>query len=199
MLSMYSHTIILLIFTSFWDTFIIEETFGCDEHRDCYVGDKSEYQISNCALINPTNTSVICYRLLFDSISGLASIGGIMFVAIGGFGLMSYVVLLVQNTVHNHCMRVILSTIIFVLQYTILFANLGYFIYLQILRSRLHQAYQVSYVVQVFVSLIAAFICITTPWVIIVCMELDNNSPSASSPPEACSESHRVRFLPKRS
>ena len=168
MLSMYSHTIILLIFTSFWDTFIIEETFGCDEHRDCYIGDNSEDPISNCDLINPTNTSVICYRLLFDSVNGLASIGGITFVAIGGFGLMSYVVLLVQDAVHNHCIRVTLGIIIFVLQYTILFINLGYFIYLQILRSRLHQAYQVSYAVQASVCFVAAFICITTPWVILV-------------------------------
>ena len=168
MLSMYSHTIILLIFTSFWDIFIIEETFGCDEHRDCYVGDSSEDPISNCTLINPMNTSVICYRLLFDSVNGLASVGGITFVAIGGFGLMSYVVLLVQDAVHNHCIRVILSMIIFVLQYTIIFANLGYFIYLHILRSSLHQAYQVSYAVQTCICFIAAFICITTPWVIIV-------------------------------
>ena len=74
MLSMYTRTIILLIFTSFWDTFIIEETFGCDEHRDCYVGDNSEDPISNCDLINPTNTSVIFYWLIFDSINGLASV-----------------------------------------------------------------------------------------------------------------------------
>ena len=168
MLSMYIHTIILLIFTQFWDTFIIEETFGCDEHRDCYVGDNSEDPISNCALINPMNTSVICYRLIFDSVNGLVSIGGITLVAIGGFGLMSYVVLLVQDAVHNHCIRVILSTIIFVLQYTIVFAYLGYLIYIHILRSRFHQAYQVSYVVHASVCFVAAFICITTPWVIIV-------------------------------
>ena len=168
MLSMYSHTIILLIFTSFWDTFIIEETFGCDEHRDCYIGDNSEDPISNCDLINPTNTSVICYRLIFDSVTGLASIGGITFVAIGGFGLMSYVVLLVQDAVHNHCIRVILSIIIFVVQYTVIFAYLGYLIYIHILSRRLHQAYQVSYVVQACTCFVAAFICITTPWVIIV-------------------------------
>ena len=168
MLSMYSHTIILLIFTSFWDIFIIEETFGCDEHRDCYVGDNSQNPISNCALINETNTSVVCYRLIFDSVNGLASIGGITFVAIGGFGLMSYVVLLVQDAVHNHWIRVTLSIIIFVLPYAIIFANLGYFIYFHILRSSLHQAYQVSYAVQACICFIAAFICITTPWVIIV-------------------------------
>ena len=40
---------------------------------------------------------MICYRLIFDSIIGLANIGSITFVAIGGFGLMSYVVLLVQD------------------------------------------------------------------------------------------------------
>ena len=168
MLSAYSHAIILLIFTSFWDTFIIEETFGCDEDRDCYVGDNSEDPISNCDLINPRNTSVICYRLIFDSIIGLANIGGITFVAIGGFGLMSYVVLLVQDTVQSHCIRVILSIIIFVLQYTIIFTNMGYFIYLHIMRRRIHQAYQVSYVVQACTCFVAAFICITTPWVIIV-------------------------------
>ena len=168
MLSMYSHTILLLVFTSFWDIFIIEETFGCDEHRDCYVGDNNQTPISNCDLINPRNTSVICYRLLFDSVNGLASVGGITFVAIGGFGLMSYVVLLVQDTVKSHCIRIILGIIIFVLQYTVIFANLGYFIYLQISRRRLHQAYQVSYAVQACICFVAAFICITTPWVIIV-------------------------------
>ena len=168
MLSMYSHSIILLVFTSFWDIFIIEETFGCDNYRDCYVGDISQDPISNCDLINPTNTSVICYRLLFDSVGGLASIGGITFVAIGGFGLMSYVVLLVQDTVKSHSIRVVLSIIVFVLQYTLVFANLGYFIYFYVTRSTLHQAYQVSYAVQAGISFVAAFICVTTPWVIIV-------------------------------
>ena len=168
MLSMYSHSIILLVFTSFWDIFIIEETFGCDNYRDCYVGDISQDPISNCDLINLTNTSVICYRLLFDSVGGLASIGGITFVAIGGFGLMSYVVLLVQDTVKSHSIRVVLSIIVFVLQYTLVFANLGYFIYFYVTRSTLHQAYQVSYAVQAGISFVAAFICVTTPWVIIV-------------------------------
>ena len=142
---------------------------------------------------------MICYQLIFDSINGLANIGGITFVAIGGFGLMSYVVLLVQDAVQSHCIRVILSIIIFVLQYKIIFTNMGYFIYLHIMRRRIHQAYQVSYVVQACTCFVAAFICITTPWVIIACVELDNDLPPASLPPEARSKPHRVSFLPKRS
>ena len=158
MLSMYSHDIILLIFTSFWDIFIIEETFGCDEHRDCYIGDNSQDPIGNCALISAPNTSVICYRLLFNSVTDLPDVGGITFVAIGGFGLISFVVLLVQDAVHNHWIRVILSIIVFVLQYTIIFAYLGYFIYHSIWRHRLHQAYQVSYVVNVSALLQQSFV-----------------------------------------
>ena len=142
--------------------------FGCDEHRDCYVGDNSEDPIRDCDLINPKNTSVICYRLLFDSINGLTSVGGITFLAIGGFGMMSYLVLLVQDAVERHCIRVFLSIIVFVLQYTLLFANLGYFIYFHVMKSRLHQAYQISYIVQACITFIAAFICVTTPWIIIV-------------------------------
>ena len=97
MLNMYIYLIVLLVFTSFWDAYTIEETFGCDKHHDCYVGDNSEDPIRVCDLINLKNTSVICYRLKFDIITAWpcmhANIGSITFVAIGGFGL---IVLLVH-------------------------------------------------------------------------------------------------------
>ena len=62
-LALYFNTVVLLIFILFWDIFNIETTFGCDYHRDCYVGDSDQDPILDCDLINPRNTSVVCYRL----------------------------------------------------------------------------------------------------------------------------------------
>ena len=167
-LSVYMHVIILLIFTSFWDVYILESSSECDKLRDCYISDVGEDPIGNCDLINPDNTSVVCYRLQFDMVNAVANIGGTTFVAISGFGLMTHLVLLVQDTFHNHWMRVFLGTVVFVVQYTAFFATVAYYLYFQILSSRLHLAFQISSLVQTVTILIAAFICITNPWALLV-------------------------------
>ena len=167
-LVLYFHVIVLLIFISFWDIFIIETTFGCDYHRDCYVGDSDQDPILDCDLINPRNTSVICYRLQFDSVNGIANIGGTTFVAIGGLGLMTHLVLLVQDSSNSHWVRVILSTIVIVVQYTAFFADLAYLIYFQVLITNAHQASRITSIVQTTTTFIAAFICITNPWVLVI-------------------------------
>ena len=167
-LALYFHVIVLLAFVSFWDTFILETTFGCDYPRDCYVGITGQDPILDCDLINPKNTSVVCYRLLFDSVNGIANVGGTTFVAIGGLGLMSHLVLLVQDSSKSQWVRAILSTIILVVQYTLFFADLAYLIYFHILIRSAHQPYRVTSIVQTTTTFIAAFICITSPWVLIV-------------------------------
>jgi len=128
-LILYFHVIVLLIFISFWSTFILETTFGCDHHRDCYVGNTGQDPIPDCDLINPKNTSVVCYRLKFDSVIAIGNIGGTTLVALGGFGLMTHLVLLAQESSPRLWVRVIWSTVILVVQYTLFFAYLANFIY----------------------------------------------------------------------
>ena len=167
-LILYFHVIVLLIFMSFWDTFILETSFGCDHHRDCYVGDSDQDPIPDCDLINPKNTSVVCYRLEFDSVNGIANIGGTTFVAVGGFGLMTHLVLLVQDSCRRHWVRIISNMMMIAVQYTVFFANLAYFIYIQIAERRSHQATRITSTVQSIATFIAGFICITSPWVLIL-------------------------------
>ena len=167
-LILYFHVIVLLIFISFWSTFILETTFGCDHHRDCYVGNTGQDPIPDCDLINPKNTSVVCYQLEFDSVNGIINIGGTTFVAVGGFGLMTHLVLLVQDSCRRHWVRIILNIIMLAVQYTVFFANLAFFIYIQILERRGHQAYRIISIVHAITTFIAVFICITSPWVLVL-------------------------------
>ena len=75
--------VVLMLITRFWNTCILETTFGCVHHWDCYIGNNGQDPIPDCDQINPKNTSVVCYRLQFDSGNGVANIDGTIFVAVG--------------------------------------------------------------------------------------------------------------------
>ena len=72
----YYHFVDILLLSGIFSS--LRRPFGCDEHRDCYVGDNSQDPISNCTLINPRNTSVILLSVtILIVVNGLASVGGI--------------------------------------------------------------------------------------------------------------------------
>jgi len=176
------------MFTTFWNTFILESTFGCDHDLDCYVGNTGQDPIPDCDLINPKNTSVVCYRLKFDIVNAIGNIGGTTFVALGGFGLMTHLVLLAQESSPRLWVRVIWSTIILVVQYTLFFSNLTYFIYFHISIRSAHQLSRITSIVNTVTTFIAAFFCITSPWVLVLWAWNKTRNHAVISPPDAWRE-----------
>ena len=167
-LTLYFNVVVVLMFTTFWNSFILEVTFGCDHGLDCYVGNTGQDPIPDCDLINPKNTSVVCYRLKFDSVNAIGNIGGTTLVALGGFGLMTHLVLLAQESSPRVWVRVIWSTVILVVQYTLFFAYVANFIYFHISIRSAHQLSRITSIVNTVTTFIAAFICITSPWVLVL-------------------------------
>ena len=183
-LTLYFNVVVVLMFTTFWNSFILEVTFGCNRDLDCYAGNTGQDPIPDCDLINPKNTSVVCYRLKFDIVNAIGNIGGTTFVALGGFGLMTHLVLLAQDSSPRLWVRVIWSTIILVVQYTLFFAYVANFIYFHISIRSAHQLYRITSIVNTVTTFIAAFTCITSPWVLVLwaCNKARNRA--AKSPPD---------------
>ena len=64
-------------FVAFWNTFLIRDSFICDDTYDCFYWNQSIFQVDDCRSINTQNNSVLCYRLQLDLISAVAKAGGI--------------------------------------------------------------------------------------------------------------------------
>lgn len=74
---------------TFWDTFLVEESFGCNPGLDCFPLRENDLQtlsytpIQSCSdyeLID--NVTIVCYRFVFKYAEGFGDAGGILFLAI---------------------------------------------------------------------------------------------------------------------
>ena len=78
--------IISLAFFAFWDTFLIQQTYGCDPRLDCFnlIEPKNHCipkikPIDNCIHLNATE-NIFCFEFVFDVVGGFSS-------AVGVFGI----------------------------------------------------------------------------------------------------------------
>ena len=86
-LSSLTPAVFIPAFVSFWDSFLVEETYSCDPGFDCFSLDPSSFStknnqqpISNCA--NHENDTVTCFQFVFDYSAGFATMGGVLVVAV---------------------------------------------------------------------------------------------------------------------
>ena len=86
LLSSLTSWIISLAFFAFWDTFLIQQTHGCDPRLDCF--NLNNYRIPkikpihNCIHLNATE-NIFCFEFVFDVVGGFSS-------AVGVFGISVY-------------------------------------------------------------------------------------------------------------
>ena len=76
--------ILICICITFWNVFLIEETFACDPGLDCFFHNDSDSDqliaVSECSLINP-NLTVVCFRFSLYFGQALGSAGGLITIA----------------------------------------------------------------------------------------------------------------------
>lgn len=75
---------------TFWDTFLVEESFGCNPELDCFPVQENDRStvlsptpIQNCSdyeLMDDVTT--VCYRFVFRYAEGFGAAGGILYLAI---------------------------------------------------------------------------------------------------------------------
>lgn len=77
-------------FLSFWDTFLIENSYTCDPALDCFPIDAENDNLQNDPIVNCSdfdtsdNITILCYQFVFKFTAGTAFAGGLLsFTAIG--------------------------------------------------------------------------------------------------------------------
>ena len=109
-----SLSIIGMGFVLFWNTFIAEAIYGCDNGYHCFVikTDNINYTqhqlITNCTDFKNDNNSVaICYKLLFNFSEGIGAAGGFLFAMQVLVNLLIYVTIRVRKMkCNNACCRI---------------------------------------------------------------------------------------------
>ena len=109
MLHYLSFLIVLNLCTVFWDIFLLEESYICDDIAiDCFIsrlGAKTMENIStfqlvtNCSLYHNLDVEFICYRFSFSVGLGLAAVGGLFSVLNGIVKVISVVALKMYSCV----------------------------------------------------------------------------------------------------
>ena len=105
-----SLTIIGMGFVLFWNIFIAEQIYGCDNEYDCFVF-QTEYSppelITNCTDFKDNNIAFsICFKLVFKFSEGIGDSGGFLFAMQVLVNLLIYVTIRIRKMkCNNACCR----------------------------------------------------------------------------------------------
>ena len=81
--------IISLGFFAFWDTFLIRQSYGCNQQLDCFklVNSLPHIRpIDNCMHLNTTE-NIICFEFVFDLVGGFSSAVGVVGISVFYFNM----------------------------------------------------------------------------------------------------------------
>ena len=127
-----SLSIIGMSFVLFWNIFIAEEIYGCDNEYDCFVWQTdninytTEELITNCTDFknNNNNAVAICYKLVFNFSEGIGAAGGFLFAMQVLVNLLIYITIRVRKMkCNNACCRL---TVKFAVLITIFILQLAF-------------------------------------------------------------------------
>ena len=89
LLSPLTSLIVSLGFFAFWDTFLIRQTYRCDQQLDCFQLVNSHPHIKpidNCIHLNTTEY-VTCFEFVFDVVGGFSSAVGVVGISVFYFNM----------------------------------------------------------------------------------------------------------------
>ena len=96
-LSWYIANITSLALVVFWDVFILEEKFGCNDELNCFYENGTYIsQYCSCLSIEDKHSSS-CYEVSLEFPKAIAEVAGILFLAFNGFAFSMFIKLLVVD------------------------------------------------------------------------------------------------------
>lgn len=116
-LSTITSLILLMAFTSFWASFLVDETFACDPQLDCFLRDPSLFvsstkPLNNCTSLDYNNDAVVCFKFVFDFKAGFASAFGFAGVAALYCNVCFSILVWFSKLCNNGCCKYIIGSII---------------------------------------------------------------------------------------
>lgn len=78
-LSFLGFTFILYAIIIFWDLFLLEESYMCDDSIDCFDFNDTDIAVTDCSLYEGREKyAVVCYKFVFSFGTALAAFGGLI-------------------------------------------------------------------------------------------------------------------------
>ena len=127
-LSFYIGTVTTLALVVFWDVFIINEKYQCDDAFDCFYPNGTFIDQYCFCLSEIDFDSAKCYQLSLDFPKTIAEVAGILFLAFNGFAFLMFLKLLVADGIVSQCLRILAYTSLAVIEYIVVFAIIGAFV-----------------------------------------------------------------------
>lgn len=124
MLATITVVIFMTTFMSFWVSFIVQETFGCDPQLDCFIRDPSTHDVfskeplDNCTY-DSTNGTVVCFQFAFDFSGGFSAAVGFMGVAVVYCRMYIYVLIWFRELCECRTSKNVYTVFVSVVMYTV--------------------------------------------------------------------------------
>ena len=160
-LSWYIANITSLALVVFWDVFILEEKFGCNDDLHCFY-ENGTYISQYCSCLSiEDKRSASCYEVSLEFPKAIAEVAGILFLAFNGFAFLMFIKLLVVDGIASQCLRILLYLLLAIIEYLVVFGIIGAFV---ARRIALKKEDSTNIMIEQMLISVAMIMGVTTPW-----------------------------------
>ena len=160
-LSWYIANITSLALVVFWDVFILEEKFGCNDDLHCFY-ENGTYISQHCGCLSiEDERSASCYEVSLEFPKAIAEVAGILFLAFNGFAFLMFIKLLVVDGIASQCLRILSYLSLAIIEYLVVLGIIGAFVARGI---ALEKEDSTNMIIQQVLISAAMIMGVTTPW-----------------------------------